>query len=72
MNTTFRSNRKASPCRGCPDRFPACSDHCRKPEYLAYREEQARIKAAKEAYRPPAWTWPEGSRKGFGKNRSDL
>lgn len=37
------------PCYGCPDRYPACSDHCQKPEFLAlkekrekYREEQRR------------------------------
>lgn len=25
-----------APCKGCPDRYPACSDHCQKPEFLAF------------------------------------
>lgn len=52
-----------SPCHHCPDRYPACSDHCRKPEYIAYREEQAKIKAARKKYIAPAWARGE-SRKG--------
>lgn len=55
----IRSSRGGNPCNGCPDRYPGCSGHCRKPEYLAYREEQARIKKAKEAYHSPAWVSPE-------------
>ena len=42
------NNRNASgcPCKGCTDRYPACSDHCQKPEYLEYRK---RMKERKEA-----------------------
>ncbi len=25
------------PCKGCQDRYIACSDHCRKPAYLQWR-----------------------------------
>lgn len=26
------------PCMGCEDRVPGCSDHCRKPHFLRWRE----------------------------------
>ena len=58
MTETIRSKRPG-PCKDCPDRVTACSDHCRKPEYLAWREAQARIKKAKEDYRQPTWARPE-------------
>ena len=35
------------PCGRCPDKKPACQDHCRKPEFLAWKEEKERIAAAK-------------------------
>ena len=54
MTDTIRSKRP-QPCNGCQDRYTACSDHCKKPDYLAWREEQARIKAAQKAYQSPAW-----------------
>ena len=28
-------------------RYPGCHDHCEKPEYLAWRKQQAEIKAIK-------------------------
>ena len=37
------------PCKDCPDRFPACHDHC--PKYKAYKEEREAYKAAKRAER---------------------
>lgn len=43
MTETLSSNRY-NPCKGCPDRYPACSAHCKKPEYLDWKEEQAAIK----------------------------
>lgn len=52
-------NHRYTPCKGCPDRYPACSDHCQKPEYLAWREEQARIKKAKDNYRQTSWARAE-------------
>ena len=58
MTETLNSQRY-NPCKGCPDRYYACSDHCQKPEYLAWKEEQARIKKAKDNYRPPSWARPE-------------
>lgn len=33
-----------APCKGCPDRYPACSDHYQKPEFLAFRADRARIR----------------------------
>lgn len=39
-----------NPCKDCPDRFTACSDHCRKPDYLAYRQRQETIRKNRAAY----------------------
>lgn len=47
MTETIRSGRY-NPCRGCPDRYTACSDHCKKPEYIAWKEEQAKIRKARQ------------------------
>ena len=60
MTETLRSSRD-NPCNGCPDRYPACSDHCIKPEYLAWKEEQARIRAARKAYYSNIWTHGEAN-----------
>jgi endogenous inhibitor of DNA gyrase (YacG/DUF329 family) len=69
MTETFHSNRY-NPCRGCPDRYPACSDHCRKPEYQAWKDEQKKIKAARQAYMPPKWQHPEATVKAkFGPRK---
>lgn len=38
---------KNKPCYGCSDRHIACSDHCQKPEFIAWKEEQDRIREAK-------------------------
>lgn len=58
MTETIRNNRY-NPCRGCPDRYTACSDHCQKPEYLAWKAEQKKIRDARAAYTPPKWQHPE-------------
>ena len=34
------------PCYGCPDRYPACSDHCQKPEFLAWTEKREKYREA--------------------------
>lgn len=36
-----------SPCYGCPDRYLACSDHCKKPEFLAWKEQRRKITRAR-------------------------
>ena len=46
-------NGRYNPRKGCQDRYPACSDHCQKPEFLAWKEEQAKIKEARRNYLPP-------------------
>ena len=46
MSDTAR-NQQDKPCKGCPDRYPGCSDHCRKPEYLADKAKKAKIREAK-------------------------
>lgn len=47
-NTPWRnSGGDKTPCYGCPDRYTACSDHCRKPEYLAWKERKRKIARAR-------------------------
>ena len=38
---------KNRPCMNCPDRYPACSDHCKKPEFLAQKERNERLREAR-------------------------
>lgn len=66
MTETIRSNRH-NPCKGCPDRYRACSDHCKKPEYLAFREEQDRIRKARAAYYAPVWSHAETNPEDYRK-----
>ena len=59
MADISRSSRH-NPCMGCPDRYPACSDHCEKPEFNAYKAEQAKIKENRGKYWSPIWNHGEG------------
>ena len=49
-NAIRLSIRDDTPCHGCPDRYPACSGHCEKPEYLAWRAELKRVKKNRRKY----------------------
>ena len=49
MRTTMRNGR-FNPCKDCPDRYTACSDHCHKPEFLTWKAEQETIRKNKAAY----------------------
>jgi hypothetical protein len=47
--------RGCSPCKGCEDRFTACSDRCPKDRrgeygYDAWKKEIARVKSEKQKY----------------------
>lgn len=48
-NTPWRDSggRNRPPCSRCPDKKPACSDQCKKPEFLAWKEEKEKIARAK-------------------------
>lgn len=48
-------NQRFNPCKGCPDRYPGCSDHCRKPQKLAWEAEQVRIRENRKKYTCPIW-----------------
>lgn len=52
-NTPWRDSggRDRPPCKDCPDRYPACSDHCRKPEFLAWKEKKQKITQERMANR---------------------
>jgi endogenous inhibitor of DNA gyrase (YacG/DUF329 family) len=39
-----------NPCKGCADRYPACSGKCKKPEFLAWKSEQEKIRANRAKY----------------------
>lgn len=45
VENVFKS--RDTPCHGCPDRYPACSDHCKKENFLCWKEEQAKIRKAR-------------------------
>lgn len=64
-----RNSGRNNPCYGCPDRYPACSDHCRKPDFLAWREEQEKIRANREKYRNLDSYTADEIRKSKGRGR---
>ena len=68
MTETIRSKRPG-PCKDCPDRYYACSDHCRKPVYLAWKEEQAKIRKARQAYHQPSWATNETDPANYRKRK---
>lgn len=45
---------RPNPCHGCPDRYIACSDHCTKDSFLVWKEEQERIRQARNKNRQVA------------------
>ena len=49
------NNERYNPCKDCPDRYPACSDYCKKPEHLAWRVEQEKIRENQKKYQYPIW-----------------
>lgn len=55
MTETLSSNRY-NPCKGCPDRYPACSAKCKKPEFLEWQAEQEKIRQNRNKYNTPIWT----------------
>ena len=54
MTDTIRETRY-NPCKGCPDRYPACSAHCKKDAYLKWKAEQETIRRNRKAYNEGAW-----------------
>lgn len=58
MSDTLRSQR-TNPCNGCPDRYTACSDHCKKPAFLKWKQEQETIRKNKKAYYSSIWNHQE-------------
>lgn len=54
MTETIFKGRKC-PCHGCPYRYTACSDHCTRPEFLAWKAEQEKIRKNRAAYSQHAW-----------------
>lgn len=50
MPSDVLRSERYNPCQGCPDRYTACSDHCLKPEFLAWQAEQETIRQNRAAY----------------------
>lgn len=58
MNDNYKfhtGNREEAPCKGCPERFPACSDHCPKDArgefgYKAWKARFDEINNKRKAY----------------------
>lgn len=62
MTGTITSERY-NPCKGCPDRYRACSDHCKKPEYLKWKAEQETIRKNRKNYMSNSTPiWKHGDR----------
>ena len=40
----LKTTRDVPPCKGCPERYTACSDHCQLPEFLAWKENMETIR----------------------------
>ena len=40
----LRTTRDVPPCKGCPDRYTACYDHCQKPEFLQWKKNREIIR----------------------------
>lgn len=68
MTETIR-NQRYTPCKGCPDRYPACSDHCRKESFLIWKEEQEKIRKARKDYYQPAWATAETDPANYRKRK---
>lgn len=49
------SSARYNPRKGCPDRYPACSDHCKKPAFLEWKAEQEKIRQNRKRYNSPIW-----------------
>ena len=58
MNETIQ-NHRYNPCKGCPDRYPACSDHCQKPEHLKWKAERETIRENRRKHKSPVWASAE-------------
>lgn len=50
MTETVLNSRK-TPCHNCRDRYTACSDHCQKPEFLAWKKERQTIRENRRKYK---------------------
>lgn len=57
------TTRDPSPCYGCPDRYLACSDHCKKPEYLEWVAKKAIVDKNRKTYGYSAYIYNEKVRK---------
>ena len=57
------TTRDKPPCHGCPDRYPACSDHCDKPEYLEWLAKKALVDKNRKAYEYSSYIYNEKVRK---------
>ena len=64
MITTVCGGRQ-HPCKGCTARYPACSDHCTKPEYLAYKAEQETIRKNRAACKGKAVLFRQSPQKRY-------
>lgn len=50
MPRPMRTVRDEPPCKDCRDRYPACSDHCQKPEFLEWRMKLETVRKNRKEY----------------------
>lgn len=58
MTETIFSKRP-NPCKDCSDRYPGCSDRCKKPEHEAWKAEQQLIRENRKKHTSPVWASEE-------------
>jgi hypothetical protein len=50
MPSDVLRSERYNPCHGCPDRYLACSDHCKKPAFQDWKAEQEAIRKNRAVY----------------------
>lgn len=63
-----QTGRNQCPCKNCPEHRQPCSDHCQKPEYLAWKDENEKINKRHREHIGSIWGRQEPhSRRGGNK-----
>ena len=57
-------NNYKTPCYQCTDRQLACSDHCEKPDFLAWREKMATASKNRRIDKNARWATYSGVARG--------
>lgn len=64
-----RGNTHGCPCKGCTDRYPACSDHCEKEAFKKWREKTKKAREAERKHRMSMDTFSDENKKRMWKKQ---